>query len=586
MSAADERAAASLRRLVLDVLLPAYNLFDADASAALCESLAAESLRDGLPPRTASGGARTALAASGMGRKARQNRRVLRALFSHLRVQAPWHIRDESAEPAAERPGLLETNWLEAVYLRLRAIVPEAVWRLYTSCDGASAEDMALLSSLGRGGARLLQPHRQRGQLPVAMKTLSKLVIVPLCHVASFAVPSESALAAIAECGPIVEMGAGSGYWTALLQHRGVDVVAYDSQPPSSRFNNPFFSEVYCNVLRGDGRSVFEQGGDVARRRALLLIWPNNADSADNPHLCRAGGASRAPPPPVWDAECVASYLRAGGRTVVYVGEREERVAVQEGSPPDCGASASRAFQALLSERFELLRAVRLHTWSYNSDDLTVWRRREEPPVVRTLATLAAAPEEEEPTGGDAHAPPASAALHTPPATAHLLGGIAWNGARVLAAHIATRGGWAQRLSGGAETQASLGACETRGASRHASSYPTPPCGRCASWARARAWPGCRRPPSPGQTRMSRSQTSTRVWSTTSPPRYASEGSATDAAQSCTSGRSATLRHCCPHTRRPPTSTSSSAPSASTRSAPRARLPRRSTRWRGRRRSC
>jgi len=169
--------------------------------------------------------------------------------------------------------------------------------------------------------------------------------------------------------------------------------------------------------------------------------------------LCRAGGASRAPPPPVWDAECVASYLRAGGRTVVYVGEREERVAVQEGSPPDCGASASRAFQALLSERFELLRAVRLHTWSYNSDDLTVWRRREEPPVVRTLATIAAAPEEEEPTGGDAHAPPASAALHTPPATAHLLGGIAWNGARVLAAHIATRGGWAQRLSGGAETQ-------------------------------------------------------------------------------------------------------------------------------------
>ena len=57
------------------------------------------------------------------------------------------------------------------------------------------------------------------------MKTLSKLVIVPLCHVASFAVPSESALAAIAECGPIVEMGAGSGYWTALLQHRAKEVA-------------------------------------------------------------------------------------------------------------------------------------------------------------------------------------------------------------------------------------------------------------------------------------------------------------------------------------------------------------------------
>ena len=40
MSAADERAAASLRRLVLDVLLPAYNLFDADASAALSAAAA------------------------------------------------------------------------------------------------------------------------------------------------------------------------------------------------------------------------------------------------------------------------------------------------------------------------------------------------------------------------------------------------------------------------------------------------------------------------------------------------------------------------------------------------------------------
>lgn len=32
---------------------------------------------------------------------------------------------------------------------------------------------------------------------------------------------------------PVVEMGAGTGYWAALLQQRGVDVVALDRHPPA-----------------------------------------------------------------------------------------------------------------------------------------------------------------------------------------------------------------------------------------------------------------------------------------------------------------------------------------------------------------
>jgi hypothetical protein len=30
----------------------------------------------------------------------------------------------------------------------------------------------------------------------------------------------------------VVEVGAGTGYWAALLRARGVDVVAYDVRPP------------------------------------------------------------------------------------------------------------------------------------------------------------------------------------------------------------------------------------------------------------------------------------------------------------------------------------------------------------------
>jgi hypothetical protein len=36
------------------------------------------------------------------------------------------------------------------------------------------------------------------------------------------------ALAAIARYAPIVEMGAGTGYWARCLRERGIDAVAYD----------------------------------------------------------------------------------------------------------------------------------------------------------------------------------------------------------------------------------------------------------------------------------------------------------------------------------------------------------------------
>ena len=44
----------------------------------------------------------------------------------------------------------------------------------------------------------------------------------------AFAVPGEEALTCIARHAPIVEIGAGSGYWARCLRERGVDVVVAD----------------------------------------------------------------------------------------------------------------------------------------------------------------------------------------------------------------------------------------------------------------------------------------------------------------------------------------------------------------------
>ena len=250
-----------LRRLVVDVLLPAYNDFDRAESAALQQSLTAECARDGASSvLNPDGGARTALAATGMRRKASQERRVLRALVAHLQMPMPWHISEAATSCDGTRLSAnLDCNWLEIVYERVRALVPNAVWKLYGDGGELSAEEVACLAALmsrskGKSGDAsgadrpLLKQHRQRGSLPVAMITLSKLIISPLSHVASFAIPNEAALATIAENAPLIECGAGTGYWSALLQQRGVDVLAFDSHPPTTHFNNAFFNVTYCDV--------------------------------------------------------------------------------------------------------------------------------------------------------------------------------------------------------------------------------------------------------------------------------------------------------------------------------------------------
>lgn len=83
----------------------------------------------------------------------------------------------------------------------------------------------------------------------------------------SWAVPTDEALEAIARHSPrgVVEIGAGTGYWTGLLRERGVDVVAYDVEPHHNAQADAEWSDVavgnHLNVLKHPERS-------------LLLCWP------------------------------------------------------------------------------------------------------------------------------------------------------------------------------------------------------------------------------------------------------------------------------------------------------------------------
>lgn len=44
----------------------------------------------------------------------------------------------------------------------------------------------------------------------------------------AWAVPDAAAIAALAARSPLVEIGAGTGYWARLLAAAGADIIAYD----------------------------------------------------------------------------------------------------------------------------------------------------------------------------------------------------------------------------------------------------------------------------------------------------------------------------------------------------------------------
>jgi hypothetical protein len=153
----------------------------------------------------------------------------------------------------------------------------------------------------------------------------------------AFAIPSEAALASLARHAPIVELGAGTGYWAFLLRHRGVDCVAYDRAPPDQIANpNRFQPLTWTRVERGDIDTLAGH-----RDRALFLCWPSYRD----PFAARA--------------------LRAyAGTTLLYIGE------------PAGGHTADDDFFAQLAQHWLAVEQVALPNWPGTRDALTVYCRR------------------------------------------------------------------------------------------------------------------------------------------------------------------------------------------------------------------
>jgi hypothetical protein len=95
-----------------------------------------------------------------------------------------------------------------------------------------------------------------------------------ICSYFAWAVPNDAALKALLALGPLVELGAGTGYWAWLLMRRGADIIAYDVADSHEGQGYRFRHQ----LVRDGGAEVLKSSG----KRALLLCWPDIVgDDAD-----------------------------------------------------------------------------------------------------------------------------------------------------------------------------------------------------------------------------------------------------------------------------------------------------------------
>ena len=163
-----------------------------------------------------------------------------------------------------------------------------------------------------------------------------------LVELFAWAIPSEPALDALGRYAPLVEVGAGTGYWLALLRARGVDAVGSDLYPPGT-------ATAWTAVEQASAAAAARVHPD----RTLVLCWPPYDD----------------------DAASYAALRAYRGNIVVHAGE---------------GATGSVRFHRELALNWTAVEELELRRWPRLDDRLTVYRRN---PVRRPHAARDRCPE-------------------------------------------------------------------------------------------------------------------------------------------------------------------------------------------------
>jgi len=144
----------------------------------------------------------------------------------------------------------------------------------------------------------------------------------------SWAVPSNDVIEAIAKFSPIVELGAGTGYWAWLLEQAGTKVHAFDRE-----YLNP---PHWTIVNEGTPESL----NDYSKEYSLLLCWP-----------------------PFEEPMALQALKQFRGMNVIYVGEFR-------------GRTGDNDFHLELETKYAISQQLEIPTWPGFSDKVFFFKRK------------------------------------------------------------------------------------------------------------------------------------------------------------------------------------------------------------------
>jgi hypothetical protein len=161
-----------------------------------------------------------------------------------------------------------------------------------------------------------------------------------LVHTYSWAIPCPEALNTLASYAPLVEMGAGTGYWAWLLRQMHIPIVAIDKAVRVRSNTNVSGwhenSQLWTAVIGGTPSDLAQY-----TNRTLFLCWP--------PH--RSSFADR----------CLDHYR---GRYLLFIGEH------------DGGCTGSDRFWSMIENDWVCVDTVDIPQWPTIHDDLQIYERR------------------------------------------------------------------------------------------------------------------------------------------------------------------------------------------------------------------
>jgi hypothetical protein len=159
-----------------------------------------------------------------------------------------------------------------------------------------------------------------------------------LVHKYAWAIPNMEAIDAIVHYSPIIEIGAGAGYWAYLIEQAGGKVSCYDKTPLGRAKENPYgHRHTFHHVYRGNESAIKQKR---YQNHTLFLCWPPyNTPMA---------------------MSCLQNYK---GEYLIYVGETNG------------GCNGDPSFWGAIQNEWEELKTVHIPQWEGIHDELVIYRR-------------------------------------------------------------------------------------------------------------------------------------------------------------------------------------------------------------------